>query len=32
MDATIGLILVIGFPMCLIIAITAFGRFSVDPD
>jgi len=32
MDPTIGLFLVIGFPVSLILALMAFGRFSVSPD
>ena len=32
MDATLGLILVIGFPLILVIAITAFGYVSVEPE
>jgi hypothetical protein len=32
MDATFGLFLVIGFPLCLVIVISLFGRFSVDPE
>jgi hypothetical protein len=32
MDATIGLVLVIGFPICLVIALWAFGKLSVRPD
>jgi hypothetical protein len=32
MDATIGLVLVIGFPTCLVIALWAFGKLSVRPD
>jgi len=32
MDPTIGAALVIGFPVVLIILITLFGKFSVDPE
>ncbi len=32
MDPTIGLFLVIGFPLSLCIAIAAFGRFSAKPE
>jgi len=32
MDPTIGLFLVIGFPLVLCIAIWAFGRSSVEPE
>ena len=32
MDPTIGLLLVIGFPMILCIAIWAFGRSSIEPE
>ena len=32
MDATVGLILVIGFPLALCITLWAFGKASVRPD
>ena len=32
MDATIGTILVVGFPVTLIIVMMAFGKFSVKPE
>ena len=32
MDPTIGLFLVIGFPLILCVAIWAFGRASVEPE
>jgi len=32
MDTTIGTILVVGFPIALILALMAFGKFSVKPD
>ena len=32
MDPTIGLLLVIGFPLILCIAIWAFGRSSIEPE
>ena len=32
MDVTIGLILVIGFPLALCFALWAFGKVSVRPD
>jgi len=32
MDPTIGLLLVIGFPLMLCIAIWAFGRSSIEPE
>ena len=32
MDATLGIILVIGFPLILILAITVFGYVSVEPE
>lgn len=32
MDATVGTILVIGFPLVLCLAIYAFGKFSVKPE
>ena len=32
MDATIGTILVVGFPVALIIVMMAFGKFSVKPE
>jgi hypothetical protein len=32
MDPTFGLLLVIGFPLTLCVAIWAFGRASVDPE
>ena len=32
MDPTIGLFLVIGFPLILCILIWAFGRVSVEPE
>lgn len=32
MDATIGTILVVGFPVALIIVLMAFGKFSVKPE
>jgi hypothetical protein len=32
MDASIGLILVIGFPLALCFALWAFGKVSVRPD
>ncbi|CAI8300388.1 MAG: Uncharacterised protein [Alphaproteobacteria bacterium UBA4588] len=31
MSETLGLFLVIGFPLCLVISIWAFGRFSPEP-
>ena len=32
MDPTIGAALVIGFPVVLVILISLFGKFSVDPE
>lgn len=32
MNETMGLILVIGFPIVLVIGIWAFGKLSVEPD
>ena len=32
MNETFGLVLVIGFPIVLAIAIWAFGKLSVEPD
>lgn len=32
MDATIGLFLVIGFPLCLCLALWVFDKVSVRPD
>ena len=32
MNETVGLILVIGFPLVLVIAIWAFGKTSVEPE
>lgn len=32
MDPTLGLILVVAFPIVLCLAIAAFGYFTVDPE
>ena len=32
MDPTVGLILLIGFPLALVVAIWAFGSFSKEPE
>lgn len=32
MDPTIGVILVVGFPVALVLALLAFGKFSVRPE
>ena len=32
MDATIGTLLVVGFPVALILVMVAFGKFSVKPE
>ena len=32
MNETLGLVLVIGFPLVLVIAIWAFGKVSVEPE
>ena len=32
MDTTIGIILVIGFPVVFVIVLMLFGKFSVNPD
>ncbi len=32
MDPTIGIALVVGFPVTLVVVLMIFGRFSVQPD
>lgn len=32
MDPTIGAVLVVGFPLVLVVLISLFGKFSVDPE